>query len=179
MENADIAKKIKAQRSGTFGATPQANTPIKRPPMPQPVRKPTVTVEAAPKPEVKKEQPAPAPQVKADTSTIVKGYRIGLTAESKLVLEMHGEAPNYLELVALFDYTNIRKQEILEQFAGTGSVATRGHLLQLTKTVNQLAQGLNGLLDQFTELNDKVEHLTTTFIPTDDTPEVESEVEED
>lgn len=178
MENADIAKKIRANRPGTFGSTPQAGTPTpqpKRPPMPTPVAKPKVTVEA-PKAEVK-EETTPAPTAKTETSAIVKGFRVGLNADAKLVLEMHGEAPNYLELVALFDYTTIRKQEILEQFAGTGSVATRSHLLQLTNTVNQLAKGLNGLLGQFNSLNEKVDILHETFIPGESEP-TEPELED-
>lgn len=168
MENADIAKKIKAHRPTTFGSTPKAGTPkpMVKKPIPVPVaKKPEpVQVETAPK--------AEAPQVAEKVSTesqITKGFTVGLNKDNKLTLEFNNEKPNYLELIALFEYTNVRKQEILEQLAGTGSAATRANIAQLTQTVNKLAQGLGGLLTEFSKLNSKVDTLHETFIPENET----------
>lgn len=173
MENIDIAKKIKAARPGTFGNTPQASAPkgpVPKKAIPVPVKK------AQPKVEVteSKDVATVAPKaVMENKSQIVKGFSIGITKENKLTLEFNGEKPNYLELVALFEYTNVRKQEILEQMASTGSVATRAYITQLTQTVNKLAQGLGGLLEEFNKLNDKVDVLHETFIPSEDPVEQE------
>lgn len=157
MENADLAKLIKNRRPATFGSVPQASAP-----------KPGVV-----KPKI---QPKPAPQeseqteVKADgiapvKPIITKGISVGLDAEGKFVMEFVGDAPNYLELIALFDYTNAKKSEIVEQLTGTGSFATRTYIAQLTKNVNSLAQGLGSIVSEINKINDKVESLHQTFIP--------------
>lgn len=162
MENADVSKMIKNRRAGTFGQTPQAGTPIKRPVPVPPVKKTVAPVQMAPA----KEETAAAPTMKTEQkSEIVKGFTMGISADGQLKLEFTSEAPNYLELIALFDYTNIKKQEILEQLANSGSVATRLNLVQLTNTTNQLAKGLEGLVEELVHMNDKVDTLYNTFIP--------------
>lgn len=167
MENAEIAKLIKKRRSSTFGATPQAGTPIKRPVPTPPVKRtePVVQVEAP------KAAPVETKAVEAQKSEIVKGFVVGLTKDGKLTLEYAGETPNYLELIALFDYTNVRKREIVEQLANVGTVATRQHVAQLTSTVSTLANGLSGLVEELVHLNSKVDTLYATFVPDEETYE--------
>ena len=168
MENADVTKLIKNRRAGTFGATPQAGTPVKKP-VPVPPKPVQRTVPPAEKTAPAQEAPAPVEQ----KSTIVKGFTAGIDGQGQLKLEFTGEAPNYLELVALFDYTSIKKQEVLEQLANSGSVATRMNIVQLHNTVNQLAKGLEGLVDELVTMNEKVDTLYSTFIPNEETPSTE------
>jgi hypothetical protein len=164
MENADLARMIKNKRPTTFGATPQASAP--KPGLVKP--------KIQPKPEQvsAKAQPAQAettPDPQAEKAVIAKGISIGLDADGKFVMEFVGNAPNYLELIALFDYTNAKKTEIVEQLTGTGSHATKSYLAQLTKNVNSLAQGLGSIVSEVTKLNQKVEtlHQALTVEPAD------------
>ena len=156
MENADLAKMIKNRRPATFGSVPQASAP-----------KPgTVKPKVAAKPV---EQETKKVEVSQEATTakpvISKGIAIGLDAEGKFLMEFVGDAPNYLELIALFDYTNAKKAEIVEQLTGTGSFATRTYIAQLTKNVNSLAQGLGSIVSEINKINEKVESLHHTFIP--------------
>lgn len=157
MENADLAKMIKNRRPNTFGNVPQASAP--KPGVVKPKVQPKPAVEVTDKAEAKDEA------VASEKPFIKKGIAVGLDAEGKFVMEFVGDAPNYLELIALFDYTNAKKSEIVEQLTGTGSFATRTYIAQLTKNVNSLAQGLGSIVSEINKINEKVESLHHTFIP--------------
>lgn len=162
MENADVSKMIKNRRAGTFGATPQASAPTKKPiPMP-PQRRAPAPQSVAPTQENTAVPESNAPVQKTE---IVKGFSAGITKDGKLVLELLGETPNYLELIALFEYTNVRKQEIVEQLANLGSVATRSNVVALTNNVNNLAKGLHDLVEELEHISNKVDTIYSTFIP--------------
>ena len=154
MENADLARMIKNKRPTTFGATPQASAPkpgvVKQKIQPKPEQ---IT------PKSQAVQPETTPDTQTEKPVIAKGISIGLDAEGKFVMEFVGNAPNYLELIALFDYTNAKKTEIVEQLTGTGSHATRSYVAQLTKNVNTLAQGLGSIVSEINTLNQKVESI--------------------
>jgi len=154
MENADLARMIKNKRPATFGATPQASAPS-----PEVIKQQTKVV---------KEQTVQSEKTPdTEKPVIAKGISVGLDAEGKFIMEFVGNAPNYLELIALFDYTNAKKTEIVEQLTGTGSHATRTYVGQLTKNVNSLAQGLGSIVSEINKLNQKVEaiHLAINAEP--------------
>lgn len=158
MENADLARMIKNKRPNTFGATAQASAP-----KPGVVR-PKVETKPAPQ-KTEAQKPATTPDPQAEKPVIAKGISIGLDADGKFVMDFVGNAPNYLELIALFDYTNAKKVEIVEQLTGTGSHATRTFVGQLTQNVNALAQGLGSIVSEIKTINQKVDALHHAINP--------------
>lgn len=164
MENANIAKMIKNRREGTFGSVPQAGKPDLTKVAAAPKK---IAVDTKSLPQANTESSAQTEVGEAIAAPITKGFIAGMTADGRLSLEMLPDAPNYLELIALFEYTNTRKLDIIESLAGTGNAATRSHLLQLTKTVSALAQGLNGMFNELKDVQGTVNALSNTFIPND------------
>jgi hypothetical protein len=156
MENAELAKMIKNRRPTTFGSVPQASAPKPGVVKPKVVAK--LDLDSQESTETKTQTLAEKPIIK-------KGISVGLDAEGKFLMEFVGDAPNYLELIALFDYTNAKKTEIVEQLTGTGSFATRSYVAQLTKSVNSLTQGLGSIVSEINQINQKVELLHHTINP--------------
>jgi hypothetical protein len=141
MESADVAKLVKNQRANTMGETPQTEAPSPE------------AVKAA------KEANAAGNQEKPKLE-IAKGVTIGLDPNGKFVMDFVGNAPNYLELIAIFDYTNAKKNDIVEQLAGTGTFAARSQTANLTQSVNVLVEGFNKVVDEFTALKEQVNNLS-------------------
>lgn len=142
MESAEVAKLVKKQRPNTMGEIAQTEAP---------------TAEAVEKAKAAEANNAAANQAEEVTKPeIVKGVTVGLDAGGKFVMDFVGSAPNYLELISIFDYTNAKKQDIVEQLAGTGSFAARSQTAQLTRSVNALVEGFSKIVDEFTALKEQV-----------------------
>lgn len=147
MESAEVAKLVKKQRPNTMGEVAQTEAPTAE------------AVQKAKEAEAQNAAANQAEQTEAEKPVITKGITVGLDDSGKFVMDFVGTAPNYLELISIFDYTNAKKQDIVEQLAGTGSFAARSQTAQLTRSVNALVEGFTKVVDEFTALKEKVNSL--------------------